>query len=194
MSVSRIKTSLIVLGLLLIWMGNMFSTTSLTFIGVLILGTFFIALGVEAITNRRITLVPSAGGFLPARFLEWADVARGILLVSLGVFILGFAVTSLFGTAELIYRYFIRRPGAVLLALSTICFLYAVIKIGGKGDHSKDPHWTRWIDIITSQILPGGFLLLLGLVIAILGLIEFTAPDIFDQLTGSWLEAFLGDL
>jgi len=194
---SILKTVSAGLGILFFYLGSRYSSGSLVFLGVALFGVYFSTDGINTVINRRIILDPNNEGtlkvksLLPPSWFSWADVARGALSISLGVFLEGIAIAGYFGMAKPIFNYFIRHPGLVLLTLSAVCFLYSLITIARTGQPIPASPWGKWFRFITSQMFPAIILIALGLFFAGLGLLELFAPEVFDQLGGGFLEIFL---
>lgn len=198
-SLSIIKTVSAGLGILFFYLGSRYSSGSLIFLGVAFFGAYFSIDGINTVINRRIILDPNNEGtqkvksMLPPSWFTWADVARGTLTISLGVFLVIITLMGFSGLAKPTFNYFVRHPGAVLLTLSAACFLYALVTITGTGHLATNSKWKEWLRFTTSQLFPGFFWLALGLFFVGLGLLELFAPEVFDHWGGSFLESFFGD-
>lgn len=187
-STAILKNVSIGLGLLLIFLGSRYESNFGMAAGIFLVGGYFCIQGIDTIIHRRIDINQQDKGFAPARYLEWSDVARGTLFVGLGVLIFGIAVSGYLGVAQVIFRYFVRRPGAVFFVLSLVFMLYAVIRFIGDSNQPIKPQGGDWVVLSINQFLPAGFLTLIAAVFLVLGLLEFFAPALFDQLGGGYLE------
>jgi hypothetical protein len=188
LSTSILKKVSIGSGLLLIFLGSRYESNFGMTAGFFLVSGYFCIQGSEIIIHRQININQLDKGFAPARYLEWSDVARGILFIGLGVLIFGIAVSSYLGVAQVIFRYFVSHPGVVFFALSLVFLLYAVIRFIGDRNQPTKPQGGEWLALIFNQFLPAGFLILLAAVFLILGFVELLAPGLFDQLGGGYLE------
>ncbi len=192
-----IKTASFVLGFTLIFMAGWTNTVSLIFAGVGFFGFFSILLGSETIQHRYHSLDPDTQHPL-RKFREWGDVAQGVIFIILGVVVAGFSVSLFLGLSQTIIRFMLRRPGAILFALSVVCFLRAVNiiagskqKTGKQGGYHPETFF-QWVEYFFLNLIPAGFLVLLGLVLFGMGVFETVTPIDFDLLNGRYIETIFG--
>ena len=189
---NKAKSVSLLIGFALVFIGIWIENSTLIFSGVGMLGVYSILLGMEAIQHRRISLETDGQGLFGGKYLEWADVAQGILFISLGTLLLAFTASAFLGISQSAARFLIRRPGPVFLALSAVCILRALIVFAGSGLTAQPKKPFEWIDVFFSNLLPAGALTFLGLFLAGLGLLEFLSPGWFYQLSGGILDKFIG--
>jgi len=67
-----------------------------------------------------------------------------------------------------------------------------VIAFSGTEEEKQGTQWVVMLNLFTSRLLPGVLLVIIGLGAASLGLLDLTAPVLFDKLGGGFLEVLYG--
>lgn len=172
--------------------GEKLSLPILTTAGIAILGVTAILVGLEGIIKRRIVLGSRYNRYGVETYLGLAATAQGMLFLFLGAFFVAVAVVAYLNTGRSLFLYFVRNPGLPLLIFGVGCFLAATVAIFGSVEQKQGAKWIILLDLLTSRLLPGLILILLGLAATLLGLFEIVAPHAFDQLGGGFLEVLFG--
>jgi len=172
--------------------GERVSLLILTAVGIAILGVTAILVGLEGIIKRRIVLGSRYHRAGVETYLGLAATAQGMLFLFLGAFFVAVAVVAYLNSGRSLFLYFIRNPGLPLLIIGASCFLGATVAMLGSVEQKQGAKWVILLDLLTSRLLPGLILVIIGLAATLLGLFEIVAPQAFDQLGGGFLEVLFG--
>jgi hypothetical protein len=102
------------------------------------------------------------------------------------------AVLAHFDLGAPFFRLLIRRPGALLLACGVFILTAAVIVSVGYVEQKETTRFAYILDLLTSPLLGGVILIVIGVAAIGLGLLEVFAPDLFDAWGGGYLEVLFG--
>lgn len=179
-------------GVLTIILGRVTSNPALDYVGIAILGLVGVVIGLEAIFKRQMILNSRYRRYRSETYVGAAGIAQGILFVFLGIFLIAGGLLAYFNSGRFVFLYFIRRPGVLLLAFGMFCYTSAVIAFSGSIEQKQGSNFVRILDLLTSRLLPSIILMIMGTGVIVLGLLEITAPQVFDQLGGGFLEVLFG--
>jgi len=110
----------------------------------------------------------------------------------IGAFFIIASYLAYFDTGREIFLRFVRRPWPVLLIFGIYCLMQAVIAFGSFEESKQGTRWIVILNLITSRLLPGVILSVIGLGALALGFLDLTAPVVFDHFGGGFLEALYG--
>lgn len=179
------------LGILLAFGGDRLSMPILTNLGIACFGLASIAIGWEAIFTRYIKLGSRRRG-TRSTYTGLAAVMHGIQFNLLGLFLIGLGLFSDFSAGREVFLRFVRRPGLPLMVIGALCLMQAVIALSGSLEDRQGARWLVIMNLVVSRLLPGIILVVIGLGAAGLGMLEFIAPNIFDEMGGGFLETLYG--
>ena len=168
--------------------GQVLSLPILTEAGLAILGVTAILIGLEGIIRRRIVLGSRYHSHGVETYLGLVATAQGSLFLLLGAFFVAVGVVAYLNTGRSLFLYFVRNPGLPLLIFGASCFLAATVAMLGSIEQKQGAKWVILLDLLTSRLLPGLILIVIGLAASGLGLFEIVAPQAFDQIGSGFLE------
>lgn len=174
---------------ILAFIGEKFSIPILTYGGISLFGVAAFLVGLEAAITRRIVLGRRR---YDETYLGIAAYAQGVQFMIIGVFFIGASFLAYFDTGQELFLYFVRRPGTVLLTIGIYCLMQAIIAIAGYEEEKQGARWIVILNLLTSRLLPGVILIVIGLGFTGLGLFEIIAPKAFDATGGGFLEVLYG--
>ena len=177
------------LGMLGAYLGDKYSISILTYGGISLFGMTAILIGMEAAITRRIVLGRRR---YDETYVGFAAYAQGMQFMIIGAFFIGVSFLAYFDTGRDIFLQLIRRPWSILLVLGFYCLMQSVIAFSGYEEAKQGERWVVILNLLTSRILPGVILVVIGLGIMALGLLDLTAPAVFDKLGGGFLEVVYG--
>ena len=177
------------LGMLGAYLGDKYSISILTYGGISLFGMTAILIGMEAAITRRIVLGRRR---YDETYVGFAAYAQGMQFMIIGAFFIGVSFLAYFDTGRDIFLQLVRRPWSVLLVLGFYCLMQSVIAFSGYEEAKQGERWVVILNLLTSRILPGVILVVIGLGIMALGLLDLTAPAVFDKLGGGFLEVVYG--
>ena len=177
------------LGMLGAYLGDKYSISILTYGGISLFGMTAILIGMEAAITRRIVLGRRR---YDETYVGFAAYAQGMQFMIIGAFFIGVSFLAYFDTGRDIFLQLIRRPWSILLVLGFYCLMQSVIAFSGYEEAKQGERWIVILNLLTSRILPGVILVVIGLGIMALGLLDLTAPAVFDKLGGGFLEVVYG--
>ena len=182
-----------IIGILLILYDRFCNSFISLNIGVLLLSLSGIMIGLEVIIKRKIILPSAYHKRLSETYIGVAAISQGLLIILTGCFVIGLLMINYLNTGRNLFQHFVRHPGIPLLFLSLFCFLTAVTAIVGSLEDKQGSKFIVILNTLTSRLLSGTILVLLGIVLLCLGLLEVFNPKHFDSLVGGFLEVlFLG--
>ena len=179
------------LGILLAFGGDRFSMPIFTNLGIACFGLASIAIGWEAILTRHIKLGSRRRGTRET-YTGPAAVLQGIQFNLLGLSLIGLGLFFDFSAGREVFLQFVRRPGIPLAVIGLLMLLQSIIMFLGYRELNEGPGWLVMMNRVLSRMLPGVILLLLGFGALGLGLLEFIAPNVFDEMGGGFLETLYG--
>lgn len=188
---STLQIIFILLGILLAFGGDRLSMPVLTNLGVACFGLASIAIGWEAILTRYIRLGSRRRG-TRTTYTGLAAILHGIQFNLLGLFFLGLGIFTDFTAWRQVFLQFVRRPGLPLMVIGVLCLMQAIIALSGSLEDRQGARWLVIMNLVVSRLLPGIILVMIGLGAAGLGMLEFIAPNVFDEMGGGFLETLYG--
>lgn len=183
------QVSFFVIGFLLAFAGEKLSISILTYGGISLFGVAAFLIGMEAAITRRVVLGRRR---YDETYVGFAAYAQGVQFMIIGAFFISVSFLAYFDTGRELFLQLVRRPWPVLLTVGVYCLMQAVIAIGGYEEEKQGARWIVILNLLTSRLLPGVILIVIGLGITALGLLDLTAPAVFDQLGGGFLEILYG--
>ena len=177
------------LGILGAYLGDKYSISILLYGGISLFGMTAILIGMEAAIMRRIVLGRRR---YDETYVGFAAYAQGMQFMMIGAFFIGVSFLAYFDRGREIFLQLVRRPWPVLLIFGFYCLMQAVIAFSGYEEEKQGTRWVVILNLLTSRILPGVILVVIGLGFTALGLFDLTAPVMFDKLGGGFLEALYG--
>jgi hypothetical protein len=181
-----------VIGGLFLFGGQQLDLSVLTYTGFSLMGLTAIIIGAEAMIRRRIILPSRYSRYADETYLGVAAFAQGIQFMLLGAFFIGVSILAYFNTGRAVFLQLVRRPSVVLLAFGVWCLATAVTVFAGYAEQKQGAKWAFVLDFITSRLLSGLILIVIGCGAIGLGLLEMVAPQVFDQMGGGFLEILFG--
>jgi hypothetical protein len=183
---------LAVVAFLSVFLGQKMDIPFLTTAGICCLGAVSVWIGIVVMLTRRIVLPSRYDRRANETYVGIAAIAQGIQLVLLGVFLAVVAVLAHFDLGAPLFRLLIRRPGALLLACGVFILAAAVIVSVGYAEQKETTRFAYILDLLSSRLLGGVILVVIGVAAIGLGLLEVFAPDLFDAWGGGYLEVLFG--
>jgi len=180
------------LGFGLLLLGGKMGYSLLTAAGFCCLAAASVWIGVETMITRRIVATSRYDRRANETYVGIAAIAQGIQLVLLGVFLATIAILFQLDLGAPLVRHFVRRPGGLLLLFGFAALTTAIIVGVGYVEQKEAPRFAYILDLLTSRLLGGVLLTVIGLAAVGLGLLEVFAPALFDTLGGGYLEAIYG--
>jgi hypothetical protein len=187
-----IEIATAVIGALFLFGGQRLDLSILTYTGFSLMGLTAIIIGAEAMIKRRIILPSRYFRRANETYLGVAAFAQGIQFMLLGVFFIGVSILAYFNTGRAVFLQLVRRPSLVLLTFGVWCLATAVTAIAGYAEQKQGAKWAVVLDFVTSRLLSGLILIVIGCGAIGLGLLEMVAPQAFDQMGGGFLEVLFG--
>ena len=184
-----VQVSVFVIGFLFAFAGDKFSMPALMYGGITLFGVAAFLIGMEAAIMQRIVLGRRRYN---ETYVGFAAYAQGMQFMMIGIFFIGASFLAYFDTGRDIFLQYVRRPWPVLVVVGFYCLMQAVIAFGGYEEAKQGTRWIVVLNLITSRLLPGVILVVIGLGLLALGLLDLTAPVLFDKLGGGFLEALYG--
>jgi hypothetical protein len=181
-----------VVGAVLAFGGQRLSLPVLSYAGTALLGVAGVVVGLEAMIKRRMVLPSRYYRYRDETYVGVAGVAQGGLFVLIGAFLMGVSILAYLDTGRAVFLHFVRRPGLPLLTMGLFCLLTATASIAGYVEQSQTERWVFILDLLTSRLLPGLILIVIGLGATGLGLFEVLAPQAFDGIGGGFLQVLFG--
>ena len=176
-------------GMACAYFGDKYSTPILLYGGISLFGITALLIGVEAMITRRIVLGRRRYN---ETYVGLPAMAQGYQFMFIGMFFIGVSFLAYFNTGRDLFLQLIQRPWPVLLTFGVYCLLQSVIAIGSYEEAKQGTRWIVMLNLLTSRLLPGIILIVIGLGAVALGLIDLTAPAVFDRMGGGFLEALYG--
>ena len=186
------QLSIVAAGVLVVTAGRLTERPNFDYVGVALLGLAAFFIGLEAMFRRQMIIGSRYRRYGTETYKGAAGIAQGIQFVFLGIFLMASGLLAYFNSGRSVFLYFIRRPGALLLAFGVFCYSSAVIAFSGSVEQKQGSKFVRILDLLASRLLPGIILGMIGTGVIVLGLLEISAPQVFDQLGGGFLEALFG--
>ena len=189
---TKLQIGLTVLALLLVFAGEKFSIPLLSYTGIACLGMVAMAVGWEAIVTHQIVVGGRRRGNR-GTYVGWPAVFQGIQFNVFGFFLISAAVSTYMraNVREYLMQW-VRRPGLPLVVLGILVMMQAFITISGSLEQRDGPRSEVIFDLMVSRLLPGIFLIVIGLCAVGAGLFEIVAPNVFDSMGGRFLEMLYG--
>lgn len=184
-----VQVSVFVIGFLFAFAGDKLSMPALMYGGITLFGVAAFLIGMEAAIMQRIVLGRRRYN---ETYVGFAAYAQGMQFMMIGIFFIGASFLAYFDTGRDIFLQYVRRPWPVLVVVGFYCLMQAVIAFGGYEEAKQGTRWIVVLNLITSRLLPGVILVVIGLGLLALGLLDLTAPVLFDKLGGGFLEALYG--
>jgi len=173
------------LGLLSAYLGDKYSISILTYGGISLFGITAILIGMEAALTRRFVLGRRRYN---ETYVGFAAYAQGMQFMMIGAFFIGVSFLAYFDAGRDVILQLVRRPWSVLIAFGFYCLMQSVIAFSGYEEAKQGERWVVILNLLTSRILPGVILVVIGLGFMGLGLLDLTVPAVFDKLGGGFLE------
>ena len=183
------QVSIFVIGFLLAFAGDKLSSPLLTYGGISLFGVAAFLIGTEAAITRRIVLGRRRYN---ETYVGFPAYAQGVQFMMVGTFFILVSFLAYFDTGRDIFLHLVRRPWPVLLTLGIYCLMQAVIAIGSYEEAKQVTRWIVILNLLTSRLLPGVILIVIGLGAVALGFLDLTVPAVFDKLGGGFLEMLYG--
>jgi len=186
---TKVQISIFVIGFLLAFAGDKLSNPLLTYGGISVFGIAAFLIGMEAAITRRIVLGRMRYN---ETYVGLPAYAQGVQFMMIGAFFIFVSFLAYFNTGRDIFLHLIRRPWPVLMTIGTYCLMQAIIAIGSFEESKQGTRWIVTLNLLTSRLLPGIILIVIGLGAVALGFLDLTLPAVFDKLGGGFLEALYG--
>jgi hypothetical protein len=177
------------LGLLSAYLGDKYSISILLYGGISLFGMTAILIGMEAAITRRIVLGRRRYN---ETYIGFAAYAQGMQFMMIGTFFIGVSFLAYFDAGRDVFLQLVIRPWSVLMVFGLYCLMQSVIAFSGYEEEKQGTRWIVALNLLTSRLLPGLILVVIGLGIMALGLLDLIAPAVFDRLGGGFLEVLYG--
>lgn len=187
---SIVQIGLAIIAVLLTLAGDKLSIPTLLYAGISVFGVTAIVVGIEAMLTRRIVL--SRHRHYSETYLGLSAYAQGVQFSLIGIFLIGSSMAAYLDNGRDIFLHLIQRPWSMLVVSGVFFLMQAVIAIGGSVEQKQGSRFDVMLDFITGRLLPGFFLIVIGLGALGLGFFEFVLPVQFDALGGGFLEVLFG--
>ena len=178
-----------VLGFAFAYAGDKLSIHLLFYGGISFFGIAAFLIGAEAMLTRRIVLGRRR---YKETYLGLPAIAQGVQFMFIGGFFVGVSFIAYFDTGRDIFLQLIRRPWPALLTFGVFCLMQAVIAFGSYEEAKQGTRWIVVLNLLTSRLLPGILLTVIGLGFVTLSLLDLMGPAVFDSLGGGFLEVLYG--
>ena len=176
-------------GIVFAFTGDKLSKSLLTYGGMVLFGSAVFLIGMEAAITRRIVLGRRR---YDETYVGLAAYAQGVQFMMIGTFLILVSFLAYFDTGRDMFLQLVRRPWPVLLIFGIYCLIQAVVAIGGYEEERQGTRWIVTMNLFISRLLPGMILIVIGLGAVALGLLDLTAPIVFDTVGGGFLEVLYG--
>ena len=176
-------------GMLCAYVGDKYSIPILLYGGISLFGVTAILIGMEAAITRRIVLGRRRYN---ETYVGFAAYAQGMQFMMIGAFFIGVSFLAYFDTGRDTVLQLVRRPWPLLLVFGFYCLMQSVIAFSGYEEAKRGERWVVILNLLTSRLLPGVILVVIGLGFMALGLLDLTMPAVFDSLGGGFLEVLYG--
>jgi len=180
-----------VAGGLCLWGSDQFGLPVLLRLGLGGFGATFSIMGVEAIITQEISF--TSGRRYSETYGGLAAIAYGLIFGMIGLSLFGVAFIMQYNSGEEVFQRLVRHPGPLLLLLGVVFLLMAIVRLTGLAGLQKGMKWTAVLNVLGYSLLPGLFLLVLGLGALGLGFFEILAPAAFDKMGGGFLETLFSN-
>jgi len=177
------------LGMLGAYLGDKYSISILLYGGISLFGMTAILIGMEAAITRRIVLGRRRYN---ETYVGFAAYAQGMQFMMIGAFFIGVSFLAYFDAGRDVVLQLVRRPWPVLMVFGLYCLMQSVIAFSSYEEAKQGERWVVILNLLTSRILPGVILVVIGLGFMGLGLLDLTAPVLFDKLGGGFVEVLYG--
>jgi hypothetical protein len=188
----QLQIGLIVLALLLVFAGDKLSIPLLSYTGIACLGMAAMVVGWEAIVTKQIVAGRRRQGNR-GTYVGMPAVFQGIQFNVFGFFLISAAVSTYMqaNVREYLLQW-VRRPGLPLVVLGILILMQAAITVSGSLEQRDGSRSEVIFDLLVARLLPGLFLMIIGLGAVGTGLFEIVAPNVFDSMGGGFLETLYG--
>jgi len=186
---TKVQISIFVIGFLLAFAGDKLSNPLLTYGGISVFGIAAFLIGMEAAITRRIVLGRRRYN---ETYVGLPAYAQGVQFMMIGAFFIFVSFLAYFNTGRDMFLHLVRRPWPVLLTFGTYCLMQAIIAFGSFEESKQGTRWIVTLNLLTSRLLPGVILIVIGLGVVVLGFLDLTLPAVFDKLGGGFLEVLYG--
>ena len=183
------QVSIFVIGCLLAFAGDKLSSPLLIYGGISLFGVAAFLIGTEAAITRRIVIGRRRYN---ETYVGFPAYAQGVQFMMVGTFFILVSFLAYFDTGRDIFLHLVRRPWPVLLIFGIYCLMQAVIAIGSFEEAKQGTRWIVILNLLTSRLLPGVILIVIGLGAVALGMLDLTVPAVFDKMGGGLLEMLYG--
>jgi len=183
------QISVFVIAFLLAFAGDKLSSPILTYGGISLFGIAAFLIGAEAIFTQRIVLGRRRYN---ETYVGLPAIAQGVQFIFVGEFFIGVSFLAYFNTGWDLFLRQVQRPWPVLLTFGVYCLMQSVIAIGSYEEAKQGTRWIVMLNLFTSRLLPGFILIVIGFGAVALSFLDLTAPAMFDQLGGGFLEVLYG--
>jgi len=146
-------------------------------------------IGTEAAITRRIVIGRRRYN---ETYVGFPAYAQGVQFMMVGTFFILVSFLAYFDTGRDIFLHLVRRPWPVLLIFGIYCLMQAVIAIGSFEEAKQGTRWIVILNLLTSRLLPGVILIVIGLGAVALGMLDLAVPAVFDKMGGGFLEMLYG--
>jgi len=183
------QVSIFVIGCLLAFAGDKLSSPLLIYGGISLFGVAAFLIGTEAAITRRIVIGRRRYN---ETYVGFPAYAQGVQFMMVGTFFILVSFLAYFDTGRDIFLHLVRRPWPVLLIFGIYCLMQAVIAIGSFEEAKQGTRWIVILNLLTSRLLPGVILIVIGLGAVALGMLDLAVPAVFDKMGGGFLEMLYG--
>jgi len=183
------QVSIFVIGFLLAFAGDKLSSPLMIYGGISLFGVAAFLIGTEAAITRRIVIGRRRYN---ETYVGFPAYAQGVQFMMVGTFFILVSFLAYFDTGRDIFLHLVRRPWPVLLTLGIYCLMQAAIAIGSYEEAKQGTRWIVILNLLTSRLLPGVILIVIGLGAVALGMLDLTVPAVFDKMGGGFLEMLYG--
>jgi hypothetical protein len=183
------EVAMFALGFILAFAGDKLSSPLLTYGGISLFGVAAFLIGMEAALTRRIVLGRRRYN---ETYVGFPAYAQGMQFMMIGAFFIIVSFLAYFDTGRAMFLQLVRRPWPVLLVFGFYCLMQAVIAIDSFEEAKQGTRWIVILNLLTSRLLPGVILIVIGLSAVALGFLDLTLPAVFDKLGGGFLEVLYG--
>ncbi len=187
-----LQIGLLLLAFLLIIAGDKLAIPLLFYTGMACMGMFSLAVGWEAILTRQIVVGRRRHGNRRT-YVGMPAVFQGIQFNVIGLFLIFVAVSTYMRTnVREGFLQLVRHPGLPLLVFGTLVLMQAAITVSGSLEQRDGKRSDAILILLMARMLPGLFLVIIGLGLLGLGMFEIAAPNAFDAMGGGFLESLYG--
>jgi len=183
------QVSVFVVAFLLAFAGDKLSSSLLMYGGISLFGCVAFLIGMEAAITRRIVL---GSRRYDETYVGLAAYAQGVQFMMIGAFLVSASFLAYFDTGRDWFLHLVQRPWPVLLTIGVYCLTQSIIAFSGYEEEKQGTRWIVILNLLTSRLLPGVILVVVGLGFTALGLLDLTLPAVFDKMGGGFLEVLYG--